>query len=97
PTSPLFPYTTLFRSHLAVDLLAQDAIRAAHVVGALGRDRRRLDRQARLADSRRGSAHDLVLRAAPVLQRQVVALELDLHLGDIRDRKSTRLNSSHVS
>src|SRR5204862_5203357 len=47
---------------LAVDLLAQDAVRAADVVLALRRDRRRLDSEAGLADGSRSGDHDLVVR-----------------------------------
>src|SRR4051794_12248505 len=43
--------------HLAVDLLAQDAVGRADVVGALGRDRGRLDRQAALANRGGGLGH----------------------------------------
>src|SRR5690625_6683684 len=75
PTHTLFPYTTLFRSHLqAVDAGEHDvedddvgleALRRGHARGAV-----------------RGDLH------APALGREAV--------GDL-DRKSTRLNSSHVA
>ena len=47
--------------HVAADLLAQDAVRAADVAGSLRRDRRRLQSQAVLADGPRGFVDDLVL------------------------------------
>ena len=64
--------------HLPVDRLAQDPVRAADVVGALGRDRRRLQAQpvSRIALGRLGA--DLVVGLATVLQREVEALDLDL-------------------
>src|SRR5207253_7177484 len=55
PRSPLFPYTTLFRSHGFADLGFVD-------------------------DQRRQEAHDVLARA-----------------DGQQDRKSTRLNSSHVA
>ena len=56
--------------------LAQDLVRAADVVGALGRDRRGLDARSRPRASPAAAAtHDLVLGPAPVLEREVVVLE----------------------
>src|SRR5262245_63150492 len=67
PRSPLFPYTTLFRSGEQFGQLGGGVGHEAH--------RKLLDRR-------------LALRAAgPVV---LEALEID------RDRKSTRLNSSHL-
>src|SRR5690606_41792639 len=73
PRSPLFPYTTLFRSR------------------ADGRDVH--DRAARLdrAHAGEGELLQVLVGAAEV---GVVRLEHE-HLGAV-DRKSTRLNSSHV-
>src|SRR5438067_9326721 len=65
PRSTLFPYTTLFRSHV--------------------RQRRRLG----LRDAADGDA------GLPQRERPVAEAAHQLHAG--RDRKSTRLNSSHVS
>ena len=70
--------------HLAADLLAQDPVRRADVVAALGRDRRRLEAEPVLADRPRGLVHDLVLRRAPVLEREVVARELELDPDHVR-------------
>ena len=64
--------------HLAVDLLAQDAVGAADVVGALGRDRGRLEAEARLAHRLRPPRSTTsLLGLAAVLEREVVVLELD--------------------
>src|SRR5437868_13283320 len=68
-SSPLFPYTTLFRSRAA-----GDAPRA--------KDLRRVDADRRASTRRK--------RAAP--RGSAAAAR-----GSGRDRKSTRLNSSHVS
>src|SRR5688500_19482418 len=65
PTSTLFPYTTLFRSHLAT-----------HPSGARGR-------------ARRSGPH--TLRRGP---RELRVCQ-EFYFFDV-DRKSTRLNSSHL-
>src|SRR5690242_21106677 len=90
PRSTLFPYTTLFRS--------------GRVLAALQRRGRR-----RLVVGDRGLARDaLVLGVAELLSDHVVELGRARDplgrqhgrdgLGDVeRDRKSTRLNSSHMS
>ena len=62
----------------AVDLLAEDGVRAAHVARALGRDRRRLDAEAELAEGRGGVQDTLVSGAAALLERQVEIAGLDL-------------------
>src|SRR5207249_11912763 len=77
PRSPLFPYTTLFRSHHGVPPPRVSSGRRD------GRPRRR--RAARNARGRRGQG--------------VRAMDGDARRNRVRrsDRKSTRLNSSHVS
>src|SRR3712207_7179253 len=79
PRSPLFPYTTLFRSLVEVE--------------SPERTRRR-DPAAGLV------AHDHVLAVGGEVRLVVVraagALQ-DLDLRRVRDRKSTRLNSSHAN
>src|SRR5690606_39619814 len=81
--SHLFPYTTLFRSP------AQAQLPIAIVVNQL---RARMRDQAALAVDDHGppraSDRERSKKAADALQRDVRA--------DRRDRKSTRLNSSHV-
>src|SRR5439155_25951415 len=82
PRSPLFPYTTLFRSppHTGLDLVEHERRARGVTGGANRRQQRRLHQvHARLALDR-----------------------LDQHGGGPRahdggDRKSTRLNSSHVA
>src|SRR2546426_4132897 len=80
PRSTLFPYTTLFRSRLA------QAVMQVLVTTVLARPR--------------GVVRQPVL--GPVDPHQVLhgggetRLAVCLELGDIEDRKSTRLNSSHL-
>src|SRR5438445_4480689 len=79
PTSPLFPYTTLFRSlHACRDLdLAIDLGLSQHLGVAVQRGQQ-----------------------LPVAQRDVDARDGAQRLGggtEHRDRKSTRLNSSHAN
>ena len=77
--------------HPAVDRLAQDLVRAADVVGALGRDRGGLDAVAGLAHRARGRQHDLVPGPAAILQREVVVLELERDAADGRVEHPQRL------
>src|SRR5438067_6715222 len=72
PRSTLFPYTTLFRSEVAIDA-------ASGVTGA-GRAPKR----------------ELMFSEVPVLVPHCVGPKVLRHLAE-QDRKSTRLNSSHVS
>src|SRR5699024_12484618 len=91
PASPLFPYTTLFRSLKEVGLLSVDETGAHGTVDVIPLFDTIEDLQA-------GAG---VLREAwgvPAYRRYVA------HRGDLQevmlgysDRKSTRLNSSHVS
>src|SRR5690554_7479892 len=82
PRSTLFPYTTLFRSRRVVGIARQqpDAVPA---------DPEQLDRD-RVVHPR---DHDL---AAARLRRAVHADQVALEDALVEDRKSTRLNSSHV-
>src|SRR5699024_12799689 len=90
---PLFPYTTLFRSMLAPDLV--DLVSG-------GQD----DLLARVRGLRRKIAMELGLVLPPVRTRDSVELPSATYVVMIAgvevgrgsaDRKSTRLNSSHVS
>src|SRR5690606_39450448 len=75
PWSPLFPYTTLFRSPAPRALGEPHAVAAEHLALVREVDRRQLDA--------------LALDVAPHVELGPV--------GDReQDRKSTRLNSSHV-
>src|SRR3712207_8355331 len=85
PRSTLFPYTTLFRSDLEL------VLRVAQVVHEVARDLRPLEHHA---------GEDL----APRVDDRVVLPLVELHGAVIgvdhgldRDRKSTRLNSSHAN
>src|SRR3712207_8444540 len=91
PRSTLFPYTTLFRSALAEALLAVK--RGSH---------RTLDTF--IADTMRDSDRAIYLRNQLELRMARIACDSGEHRIDpalasamIRDRKSTRLNSSHAN
>src|SRR5688572_31629617 len=89
PSSPLFPYTTLFRSRVAVHHVAEETVE--EIEAALIGEIRRLEPEVPLAD-RRG----LVAGAAQkVGQRAHARIEIAPGIFRLRDRKSTRLNSSH--
>ncbi len=77
--------------HLAADLLAQDPVRRADVVTRLRRDRRRLQAEPVLADRARGLVDDLVVRLAPIGEREVVAREVELDPDHIGRERSQRL------
>src|SRR5205814_7869870 len=96
PPSPLFPYTTLFRSLLdLVGDVVRERARMRDVVrpdrGA-DRDRHEQDEQEREGDG------DLVAPQPPAGQAPWPEARRALALGDLleADRKSTRLNSSHL-
>src|SRR5207253_10713453 len=84
PTSPLFPYTTLFRSLLSGP---DDRLRPYRLAVGERVDRARLQAPERLPRHVRVRAEVLAARngALPRLPSRP------------RDRKSTRLNSSHVA
>src|SRR5207253_8486958 len=90
PSTPLFPYTTLFRSLQARATLAtvarllgtrvQESLALARAVGATADEiRQRLDEQRPRVEERQAAAAAAAARQAA------------------RDRNSTRLNSSHVA
>src|SRR5690349_24136739 len=80
PPSPLFPYTTLFRSQRrGIDAIGRDdVVRERRALGGIGTRRRVVD----------GHAAGAEVAGAQIGGRQAE--------GANRDRKSTRLNSSHV-
>src|SRR5207249_10866829 len=85
PASPLFPYTTLFRSRR---IAARDGHTGARRKGDIG-----------FASLRGGSVvgdHSVIFAAAGERIELVHRAE-DRGIYARRDRKSTRLNSSHVS
>src|SRR5256885_13327519 len=81
PRSTLFPYTTLFRSAAQVVALRHDPDDPAPLL-----DEQRAD--IRLDHPLHGVEH----RRIRLDLQDLVALALE----DVRDRKSTRLNSSHL-
>src|SRR5690606_40083227 len=89
PRSPLFPYTTLFRSRQRAHLLGA---RHAEAVRLSGAARRRLAAFAFAVWRRR---HARINRRPAALGRPLDAASR-LHSRRREDRKSTRLNSSHV-
>src|SRR5690606_41345153 len=84
PRSPLFPYTTLFRSRLRRD--------RAHAGLGL---RRRLRTTHRLTPRKEAPTTELRDAAQPTTTRSSARPTHDDEKGAL-DRKSTRLNSSHV-
>src|SRR3712207_9409100 len=92
PKSTLFPYTTLFRSHRLVHGLPE--IRLGVGPQLLQDHRRDLLRRIPLAVD-----GDAVIRAHVPLDRGDGAVRVGdgLPLGELADRKSTRLNSSHAN
>src|SRR3712207_9566095 len=92
PRSTLFPYTTLFRSGAAVDVAALDLLGRAVV-----------DRAEELSRLREAALRVGLAREAEVGEVRAVVVEQDvrgLHVAvdeAARDRKSTRLNSSHAN
>src|SRR5438876_7493317 len=83
PRSPLFPYTTLFRSR-PVALEHVDAAAAHEILSAVLRDQRRHVGRIRLV-------------AVGIVHRDVRDQIRCHRASPLSDRKSTRLNSSHPS
>src|SRR5690349_24255405 len=80
PRSTLFPYTTLFRS----------------LASSLGVSRRRLERAFRRELGISPKRYARILRLNAVLASAVDAERARITQLALEDRKSTRLNSSHV-
>jgi hypothetical protein len=72
--------------HRAIHTLAQDAIGRAHVIGALGGDRRGLQAKPGVANRPCGVLHHRVAPSAAVLQGQVEALDLKLQREHLRGK-----------
>src|SRR3712207_8505767 len=87
PRSTLFPYTTLFRSHAAGDVARALGRQESHNVGEFAHAAVAAHRNGRP----RGRRH---LLDALALGFGIGGVEL---ARPIRDRKSTRLNSSHAN
>src|SRR5207253_10289326 len=81
PTSTLFPYTTLFRSETAAGMLARRLIPLAILLPILIGALRQTAERAGLYDPIFGAAHSATTNQP----------------ASAGDRKSTRLNSSHVA
>src|SRR5690242_21331307 len=88
PRSTLFPYTTLFRS--VVEALA--VLLDAEVDGCVVRGEQRVLRRLEVGGREEHAVEPLVLSRVP----EEVALGGEVGLR-VLDRKSTRLNSSHMS
>src|SRR3546814_1268312 len=97
-TDTLFPYTTLFRSHLGAgpsryDFDIVEALAAFHDVleNALIANHRHIE--GKLAFGRIEFAQVIANHRHGVAVRERIIPKQSMHLG--KDRKSTRLNSSH--
>ena len=77
--------------HAAADLLPEDPVRRADIVGSLGRDRRRLQAESRLPERRGRLENDLVLRCSARLEREIEAWEIELEPGDLGREHAERL------
>src|SRR5690606_41554278 len=95
PRSPPCPYTTLFRSELVAEARNRVLMRASADAGALGRA---------LAALLGETSDGVMLRALDDVLKRGEQLDALMRPGgadvrarvESRDRKSTRLNSSHV-
>src|SRR5207253_10931400 len=92
PSSTLFPYTTLFRSGLEVDVLVEVGEGAGQIHGSSGREQ----------GGGEGPYSGSVVLGDALLEGGVERREGSSRAsggkGDVDgDRKSTRLNSSHVA
>src|SRR5207249_9744802 len=85
PSTPLFPYTTLFRSHHSLS----ESCKVATVAATAGKNECAL-----VAHDRGACLHEGIIGC----EDAAVADDQGAGIGEgAGDRKSTRLNSSHVS
>src|SRR5206468_8726204 len=89
PTSPLFPYTTLFRSNGTVIIAAGNDRLFAKLGAALGHPEWATDPRFVTNAERRAHREELIVEMERVLTARTKGEWIDI------DRKSTRLNSSH--
>src|SRR5699024_11895119 len=94
PISPLFPYTTLFRSSVP-EAEVDDLI--AELIGELGRGEVETQRSLSRALASFGPLARYRVQHVAHHAQHALALIDDPDGEDHTDRKSTRLNSSHVS
>src|SRR5690606_41422491 len=90
PSSTLFPYTTLFRSSPSRQSVRRQPIHAAIVRGPVVAEQRGVAEILELGIFGTIVVADLTVKHLGVAAARIVQKLLDL------DRKSTRLNSSHV-
>src|SRR5439155_11465840 len=97
PRSTLFPYTTLFRSLEHVDEGVPDA--APLFLGILDARERREESLTRVHDAQVDPEvrPERALHLIPLVQAQQAVIDEDAREPLAQDRKSTRLNSSHVA
>src|SRR5207248_11369007 len=94
PNSPLFPYTTLFRSHFRSQHVdARDNARLFQIEGELIERLPGLELGLRRVHEGRGGQRLRVGIGGD--QHDEVPCVLELESSGLEDRKSTRLNSSH--
>src|SRR3712207_8330632 len=89
PRSTLFPYTTLFRSHLEDDVDLK--VLAKRTPGFVGADLENLMNEAALLAVRNNKKKIGMIELEEAITRVIAGPEKK------RDRKSTRLNSSHAN
>src|SRR5205814_2937696 len=82
PRSTLFPYTTLFRSTAWAEALACKLLIPAGCTGEAGIDA--------------AEGLQVELDGKPLARGEKRSLPIGVHEAKARDRKSTRLNSSHL-
>src|SRR3712207_9493407 len=92
PRSTLFPYTTLFRSILAMLVLPDGHVYAYEID----------ERLAAMAKRHLEAFREVIVRAqsgigADLPEADVIYVNAGLAAPDAADRKSTRLNSSHAN
>src|SRR5699024_12347459 len=92
PCSTLFPYTTLFRSKTSeYGVQLREKQKAKYTYGVLERQFRNLFEK---ASRTKGVKGEVLLQ---LLEARLDNVVFRLGIAPTRDRKSTRLNSSHVS
>src|SRR3989441_12834032 len=93
PRSPLFPYPTLFRSRLVDEMQTQAQLAAALDDGTI---RRRIQATAQDIGLPDQAQQIRITRRAERREIEIEATYSEsVHLPLFKDRKSTRLNSSH--